>query len=72
MRLASAGAVRTAIGYSIGGVPPVGLARPLRVIMDSDLLGYDRVWVAARHRLLRHPQRLRVLPAAAVVELRAN
>jgi Cys-tRNA(Pro) deacylase len=39
--------VRQATGYPIGGVPPFGLARPLRVFIDPDLLTYDEVWAAA-------------------------
>jgi prolyl-tRNA editing enzyme YbaK/EbsC (Cys-tRNA(Pro) deacylase) len=39
--------VRDATGFPIGGVPPVGHARPLRVLVDPDLLGFDEVWAAA-------------------------
>src|SRR5438067_9195143 len=39
--------VREATGYPIGGVPPFGHTRPLRVFVDEDLLGFDTVWAAA-------------------------
>ncbi len=42
-----ADAVRTATGYPIGGVPPLGLATQLRIFIDPDLLRYDVVWAAA-------------------------
>ena len=44
---ADADFVRAATGYSIGGVPPIGHPRPLRTLVDEDLLGYDVVWAAA-------------------------
>lgn len=44
---ASADEVRAATGYPIGGVPPIGLATPVREFLDEDLLGYDTVWAAA-------------------------
>jgi prolyl-tRNA editing enzyme YbaK/EbsC (Cys-tRNA(Pro) deacylase) len=47
IRRADAAAVRAATGFAIGGVPPVGHARPLRVLIDRDLLGYDRLIAAA-------------------------
>lgn len=39
--------VRSTTGFPIGGVPPFGLATPLRVFIDPDLLQYDEVWAAA-------------------------
>ena len=47
VRRADADAVRSATGYAIGGVPPVGHPRPLRVFIDRDLLDYDRLIAAA-------------------------
>lgn len=44
---ADAAAVRDATGYAIGGVPPVGLPRPMPVVCDRDLLDHDVVWAAA-------------------------
>ena len=39
--------VRSATGFPIGGVPPIGHASPLPVFVDPDLLHYDVVWAAA-------------------------
>lgn len=44
---ADAAAVRLATGFAIGGVPPLGHATPLDVLIDRDLLQYDEVWAAA-------------------------
>jgi prolyl-tRNA editing enzyme YbaK/EbsC (Cys-tRNA(Pro) deacylase) len=71
-RMAPADAARAATGYSIGGVPPVGLASPLRVLMDADLLGYDLVWAAAGGPdavFSITPARLLELTGAKVVKL---
>jgi prolyl-tRNA editing enzyme YbaK/EbsC (Cys-tRNA(Pro) deacylase) len=34
-------------GFTIGGIPPIGHQRRLRVIMDPDLGRYETVWAAA-------------------------
>ena len=34
-------------GYAIGGIPPIGHVRPVRVIMDPDLGRFPVVWAAA-------------------------
>jgi prolyl-tRNA editing enzyme YbaK/EbsC (Cys-tRNA(Pro) deacylase) len=39
--------VRQNTGFSIGGVPPVGLAAPLAIFIDADLLKFDVIWTAA-------------------------
>lgn len=44
---ADAATVRSHTGYAIGGVPPVGHANPLPVLLDRDLLAYDLVYAAA-------------------------
>lgn len=44
---ADAATVRAATGFSIGGVAPLGFARPLEVVVDRDLLQHDVVWAAA-------------------------
>ncbi|CAA9224241.1 MAG: Uncharacterized protein SCO3165, partial [uncultured Chloroflexia bacterium] len=44
---ANADDVRAATGYAIGGVPPLGHAKPMRIIIDPDLLQYDVLWAAA-------------------------
>jgi prolyl-tRNA editing enzyme YbaK/EbsC (Cys-tRNA(Pro) deacylase) len=44
---ADADFVRAATGYAIGGVPPVGHATRMRVVMDRDLFAYAEIWAAA-------------------------
>lgn len=44
---ADADFARAATGFSIGGVPPLGHPRPLRTLVDEDLLRYEVVWAAA-------------------------
>ena len=44
---ADAARVREVTGFAIGGVPPIGHASPLAVVIDRDLLSYDVVWAAA-------------------------
>jgi prolyl-tRNA editing enzyme YbaK/EbsC (Cys-tRNA(Pro) deacylase) len=34
-------------GFTIGGIPPIGHIRPVRVIMDPDLGRFQTVWAAA-------------------------
>ncbi len=40
---------RSATGFAIGGVPPVGHPEPLRTYIDYDLLEQREVWAAAGH-----------------------
>ncbi len=47
LRKADADFVRAATGFAIGGVPPVGHARPIRKVIDRDLLEFERIWAAA-------------------------
>jgi prolyl-tRNA editing enzyme YbaK/EbsC (Cys-tRNA(Pro) deacylase) len=47
VRRADPDTVRTATGFPIGGVAPVGFPAPVRVLVDEDLLGYDVIWAAA-------------------------
>ena len=44
---ADADFVREKTGFAIGGVPPVGHAHPIRILIDEDLLQYDEIWAAA-------------------------
>src|SRR4051812_13300207 len=44
---ADAATVRSATGFAIGGVPPLGHVTPLEIVVDRDLLQYDEVWAAA-------------------------
>ena len=46
VRRATAEEAREATGYGIGGTPPFGHPRRLRVVCDRDLLRYDTVWAA--------------------------
>jgi Cys-tRNA(Pro) deacylase len=39
--------VKTATGFTIGGVPPFGHANALPIYIDQDLLTYETVWAAA-------------------------
>jgi prolyl-tRNA editing enzyme YbaK/EbsC (Cys-tRNA(Pro) deacylase) len=39
--------VRTRTGFVIGGVPPVGHAEQLAILIDADLLQYEEIWAAA-------------------------
>jgi len=45
--MADAKTVKSASGYSIGGVPPFGHPTPMRTVMDQDLLTHREVWAAA-------------------------
>ena len=47
VRRATAREVHDLTGFAIGGIPPIGHSRPLRVIMDPDLGRYPIVWAAA-------------------------
>jgi len=44
---ADADFVRERTGYAIGGVAPVGHARPLTIVLDRDLLALGEIWAAA-------------------------
>ena len=38
--------VRQATGYAIGGIPPLGHATPMPVLIDRDLVAFDVVYAA--------------------------
>ncbi|THG33134.1 YbaK/EbsC family protein [Naasia lichenicola] len=44
---ATAAVVKSATGYSIGGVPPFGYPAPLPTLIDEDLLALEILWAAA-------------------------
>ncbi|ENO79497.1 YbaK/EbsC family protein [Thauera sp. 63] len=44
---ADADFVRTATGYAIGGVAPIGHVQPVKLLLDTDLQRFDRLWAAA-------------------------
>ncbi len=52
---ADANFVRESTGFAIGGVPPIGHANPVQVIIDEDLFKYDEIWVAAGHAMAVFP-----------------
>jgi prolyl-tRNA editing enzyme YbaK/EbsC (Cys-tRNA(Pro) deacylase) len=47
IRPASAREARELTGYSIGGIPPFGHGRDVRILMDEDLGKYEWIWAAA-------------------------
>jgi prolyl-tRNA editing enzyme YbaK/EbsC (Cys-tRNA(Pro) deacylase) len=47
IRRATAREAHDLTGFSIGGIPPIGIPRAVRVIMDPDLAPYPVVWAAA-------------------------
>jgi prolyl-tRNA editing enzyme YbaK/EbsC (Cys-tRNA(Pro) deacylase) len=47
IRRATAREAHELVGFTIGGIPPIGFERPVRVIMDPDLGRYRTVWAAA-------------------------
>jgi prolyl-tRNA editing enzyme YbaK/EbsC (Cys-tRNA(Pro) deacylase) len=49
VRRATAREANELTGFVIGGIPPIGHARPARVIMDPDLGRFQIVWAAAGH-----------------------
>lgn len=44
---ADADFVRSATGYAIGGVAPLGHAQPVKILIDADLQRFARIWAAA-------------------------
>ncbi len=47
VRKADGNEARAATGFAIGGVPPFGHAIGVRMVVDRELLGLDRLWAAA-------------------------
>ncbi len=47
IRRATAREANDLTGFVIGGIPPIGHIRPVRVVMDPDLGRYQVVWAAA-------------------------
>jgi prolyl-tRNA editing enzyme YbaK/EbsC (Cys-tRNA(Pro) deacylase) len=47
IRRATAREANELTGFPIGGIPPIGHQRPMRVVMDPDLGRYQLVWAAA-------------------------
>jgi prolyl-tRNA editing enzyme YbaK/EbsC (Cys-tRNA(Pro) deacylase) len=47
IRRATAREANDLVGFTIGGIPPIGFERAVRVVMDPDLGRYTTVWAAA-------------------------
>jgi Cys-tRNA(Pro) deacylase len=47
IRRASAREANELTGFVIGGIAPIGHDRPVRVLMDPDLSGFETVWASA-------------------------
>jgi prolyl-tRNA editing enzyme YbaK/EbsC (Cys-tRNA(Pro) deacylase) len=41
--------VRAETGFAIGGVAPIGLARPVLTLIDEHLMAFEAIWAAAGH-----------------------
>ena len=68
---ATADEVRSATGFAIGGVAPIGHLSPLRTWIDPHLLTFDEIWAAAgspRHVFAVAPSRLVELAAATAAD----
>ncbi len=62
--------VREVTGFAIGGVPPIGHARPMITFIDEDLLQHETLWAAAgnpRAMFQLTPTALRKMTAGKVV-----
>jgi prolyl-tRNA editing enzyme YbaK/EbsC (Cys-tRNA(Pro) deacylase) len=72
IRRATAREANDLTGFVIGGIPPIGHTRPVRVIMDPDLGRYPTVWAAAGLSTAvfeAPPNTLRVLANATVAPI---
>jgi prolyl-tRNA editing enzyme YbaK/EbsC (Cys-tRNA(Pro) deacylase) len=72
VRRATAREANELTGFVIGGIPPIGHAGPVRVVMDPDLGRYPVVWAAAgtsRAVFPVPPATLRVLANATVAPI---
>jgi len=38
--------VRSATGYAIGGVAPIGHTQPVKLLLDEDLRRFEKIWAA--------------------------
>jgi prolyl-tRNA editing enzyme YbaK/EbsC (Cys-tRNA(Pro) deacylase) len=64
--------VREMTGYAIGGIPPLGHARPLVLFVDASLARFGTVWAAGGtpHAVFPiAPAALSALPGARTVEV---
>ena len=49
VRRPNAEEVKKITGYSIGGVSPIGLSKSIKLIIDTSLKRFDKIWSAAGH-----------------------
>lgn len=49
VRQATAAEVKSATGFAVGGVPPLGHRSHMEVFIDESLLAHAQVWAAAGH-----------------------
>ena len=61
---ADANFVRSATGFAIGGVPPIGHPQKMETYLDEDFLQYETLWAAAGN-----PNAIFELPTQALQEL---
>jgi prolyl-tRNA editing enzyme YbaK/EbsC (Cys-tRNA(Pro) deacylase) len=74
LQRADADFVRDATGYAIGGVAPLGYAKPVKLLLDEDLRRFGKVWAAAGTPYSVFPvtpEALRALTAAAWSDVKA-
>ena len=72
IRRASAREAGELTGFVIGGIPPVGHSRPMKVVMDPDLGRFPTVWAAAGTQnavFAVPPVTLRILANATVAPI---
>ena len=48
--MADAAAAQRSTGYVLGGISPLGQRRALPTVVDSSVLGWDRIWCSAGKR----------------------
>jgi prolyl-tRNA editing enzyme YbaK/EbsC (Cys-tRNA(Pro) deacylase) len=56
--------VREHAGYAVGGIPPLGHARPMETFIDEDLLRHPTIWAAGGT-----PNALFSMPSADLVKM---
>ena len=72
VRRATAQEAMDLTGFVIGGIPPIGHRRPLKVVMDPDLGRFQTVWAAAGTQnavFAVPPATLRILANATVAPI---
>ena len=73
VKMATPDYVRQMTSFAIGGVPPVGHDRPLKIFIDEDLLQYDEIWAAAGtpHAVFKlTPGDLKTITAGTVISVK--